>query len=468
MKESFPWESRPGGRGEKGGGTMEIPRHVRAVLETLEAAGHEAWCVGGCVRDALAGSAPEDWDVASSARPEETLALFGDRGSPTGLRHGTVTVRTPEGPVEVTTYRIDGAYYDHRRPASVTFTRSIGQDLARRDFTVNAMAQNLRGELRDPFGGREDLRRGILRCVGDPDRRFHEDALRILRGLRFAAVLGLEPEPETAGAMERNRDLLRAVAPERIQTELVKLLCGAWAGDALERHPRILGVFWPEALPMVGFDQRNVHHCRDVWRHSLAAMMETPPVPVLRCAALLHDAGKPSVFTLDEAGVGHFYGHAKAGTVLAEAMLRRLRFPNEFRERTLRLIAWHDRDIPRTEKGVRRALRALGEEDLRLLLALKRADNLAQAPAYWGRQAEIRKGEELLDRLLAEDACFSLRQLAVKGGDLLDLGLSGPAVGRTLEELLEAVVDGVLPNDRAVLLDRVRKGRETAGEGGEA
>lgn len=429
-----------------------IPEYVRAVLETLEAAGHEAWCVGGCVRDALSGRTPEDWDVTTSALPEETLASFGARALPTGLKHGTVTVKTAAGAVEVTTYRLDGDYRDHRHPERVTFTRSLEEDLARRDFTVNAVALSLRGELRDPFGGRADLERGTLRCVGDPDRRFQEDALRILRGLRFSASLGLEIEGETAAAMENNRALLGEIAPERIQTELVKLLRGAWADRALEAHPAIMGVFWPELLPMVGFDQRNIHHCYDVWRHSLAAMMAVPPAPELRCAALLHDVGKPGTFTLDEAGVGHFYGHASASERLAEGMLRRLKFPNEFRERVLRLIAWHDRDIPRTDRGVRRALRLLGEEELRLLLALKRADNLAQAPAYHGRQLELQKGEAILDRLLAEDACFSLRQLAVNGNDLLALGLRGPAVGQALETLLNRVVDGELPNERVALL----------------
>ena len=438
-------------------GMAAIPEHVREILKTLETAEHEAWCVGGCVRDTLSGRTPEDWDVTTSALPEEMLAAFGARALPTGLKHGTVTVRTAAGAVEVTTYRIDGDYRDHRHPESVTFTRSLEEDLARRDFTVNAMALGLGGELRDPFGGRRDLERGLLRCVGDPDRRLQEDALRILRGMRFAAVLGLELQRETAASMEKNRALLGEITPERIQIELVKLFRGAWAGRVLEAHPEIMGVFWPEVLPMVDFDQRNVHHCCDVWRHSLAAMMAVPPAPELRCAALLHDIGKPPAFTLDEAGVGHFYGHAKVSGRMAEGMLRRLKFPNEFRERVLRLIAWHDRDIPRTDKGVRRALRLLGEEELRLLLVLKRADNLAQAPAYRGRQLEIDKGEAILERLLAEDACFSLKQLAVNGDDLLALGLRGPAVGRALEALLNKVVDGELPNEREALLEFVTK-----------
>ena len=439
---------------------MDIPENARAVLETLETAGHEAWCVGGCVRDALLGRRPEDWDVTTSALPEETLALFGPRGSPTGLKHGTVTVKTPGGPVEVTTYRVDGAYLDHRRPESVTFTRSIEEDLGRRDFTVNAMALNLRGELRDPFGGRGDLERGILRCVGDPDRRFQEDALRILRGLRFSAVLGLEIEKGTAEAVRRNREGLRDIAPERIQVEFFKLLPGKRAAEVLRGWPEVFGVFWPELLAMVGFDQRNRHHCYDVWEHTLHALAAVPGDPVLRCAMLLHDVGKPACFTLDEKGVGHFYGHPAVSRELADRMLRRLKCAADFRETVVRLVEWHDRDIPRTDKSIRRALRILGEEDLRRLILVKRADNLGQAPAFRDRQRELDKAEEILDRLLAEDTCFSLRQLAVNGRDLLALGLSGPAVGAALEALLEKVVDGALPNEREALLEALKKDTE--------
>lgn len=430
----------------------DLPEDVRWVLRTLERTGYGAWCVGGCVRDLMLGRLPEDWDAATSALPEETMAVFGERAVPTGLRHGTVTVRTAGGAVEVTSCRIDGAYRDCRHPEEVAFTTSLEEDLRRRDFTVNAMALDLRGELRDPFGGRSDLEAGVLRCVGEPDARLREDALRILRGLRFMAVLGLAAEDATAKSLRENRALLRDIAPERIQTELTKLLCGRWAPETLRAYPEVAGVFWPELLPMVGFDQRNRHHCYDVWEHTLHALAAAPGDAALRCAALLHDIGKPSSFTVDEAGVGHFYGHAGRSCVLAEEMLRRLRYSTDFRERVVRLVAWHDRDIPRTDKGLRRALRALGEEELRLLLALKRADNLAQAPEFLDRQREIGRAEEILDRLLAEDACFSLKQLAVKGDDLLALGLRGPSVGRMLDTLLNRVIDGELPNEREALL----------------
>ena len=432
-----------------------MPLYVQTVLAALEAAGHEAWCVGGCVRDSLLGRTPEDWDVTTSALPEETLALFRGHAIPTGLRHGTVTVRADHNSVEVTTYRLDGPYRDHRRPEAVTFTRSLEEDLARRDFTVNAMALSLRGELRDPFGGREDLERRVLRCVGEPDRRFGEDALRILRCLRFAASLGFAVDPDTAAAVHRSRDLLGEIAPERIQAELWKLLTGAQAAEVLRAYPDVIGVFWPEVLPMVGFDQRNVHHCHDVWEHTLHALASSPPEAEVRCAVLLHDIGKPRCFTVDEAGVGHFYGHGALSRELADDMLRRLRCSTAFRETVVRLVDWHDRNIPRTDKSIRRALRALGETDLRRLIAVKRADNRGQAPACWDRQAELDRAEDILEKLLAEDACFSLKQLAVNGHDLLRLGLSGPALGRTLEALLDAVMAGELPNERAALLAAV-------------
>lgn len=437
-----------------------IPKTVEDVLRTLENAGYEAWCVGGCVRDRLLGREPGDWDVTTSALPEETMAAFGKRAIPTGLQHGTVTVRTEDGPVEVTTYRLDGDYRDHRRPESVTFTRSLEEDLRRRDFTINAMALSLRGELRDPFGGQTDLKNKTLRCVGDADRRFQEDALRILRGLRFAAVLGLTIEPDTAAAIHGNKELLLEIAAERIQVEFWKLLGGKDAAKVLRDYPDVIGVFWPEVLPMVGFDQQNPHHIYDAWEHTLHALDAAEADTVLRMAMLLHDIGKPRCFTADEAGVGHFYGHAKLSEEMANDMLRRLKCGSEFRERVVRLVAWHDRDIPRTEKSIRRALRALGEEDLRRLIAVKRADNRGQAPAYWDREVEIAKGEAILDQLLEQDACFSLKQLAVDGRDMAKLGFKGREIGQILDALLDAVVDGALPNDRAELLKRAEETRK--------
>ncbi len=436
---------------------MEMPGYVQNVLTALEAAGYEAWCVGGCVRDLMLGRAPEDWDVTTNALPEATMALFGSHAFPTGLRHGTVTVREEHRSVEVTTYRVDGDYHDHRRPDTVVFTPSLEEDLRRRDFTVNAMALSLRGDLRDPFGGQADLKAGVLRCVGKPERRFGEDALRILRGLRFAAVLGFAMDPAAAAGIHGHRALLKDIAAERIQVELFKLLCGKDAAAVLREYPDVVGVFWPEILPMVGFDQRNRHHCYDVWEHTLHAVEAVEPEPVLRCAMLLHDVGKPRCFTVDQDGNGHFYGHPEISRELADDMLRRLKCAAAFRETVVRLVEWHDRNIPRTDRGLRRALRALGEEDLRRLILVKRADNLAQAPEYRDTQREIDRAEAILDKLVAADACFSLGQLTVNGRDLAALGLSGSEIGRTLNALLDKVVDGELPNERTALLEAARK-----------
>ena len=283
---------------------LKIPAYVRETLTALETAGHQAYCVGGCVRDSLLGRMPEDWDVTTSALPEETMKVFGNR-----LKHGTVTVCCQEGKVETTTFRRDGVYADHRHPEQVTFTPDLTEDLARRDFTVNAMATDLRGTVYDPFNGQADLQEGILRCVGDPERRFSEDALRILRCLRFAAVLGFSVEPETDKALMTCRDLLREMAPERVHEELTKLLCGPWAPAVLRQYPQVLGVVLPEILPMVGFDQRNPHHCYDVWEHTLHALDAAPSDSVLRWAVLFHDMGKPECFALDTQGIGHFMGH---------------------------------------------------------------------------------------------------------------------------------------------------------------
>lgn len=429
-----------------------IPREVCAVLQTLERAGHEAYIVGGCVRDILMGKPPHDWDVTTSALPEETMALFDHFAIPTGLRHGTVTVRSGKTACEVTTFRTDGDYPDHRHPAAVTFTRSLREDLQRRDLTVNAMAMDVHGTLHDPFGGQADIRRRVLRCVGEPERRFQEDALRILRTLRFSATLGFAIEADTHRSLRERRDDLRYVAAERVREELTKLLCGAEVLRVLLEDPQVLGVVLPEILPCVGFDQHNRHHCYDVWGHTAHAVAVAPSDPVLRWAMLLHDLGKPSCFTLDDRGVGHFHGHHRPSAEMAETVCRRLRFDRAAAQQICMLVRYHDRPIPLTERAIRRAMNQLGVEGLRQLCAVKRADNLAQHPDYRGRQREINEGEAIMDELLRKDACFSLKQLAVNGWDMAALGLEGPAIGQMLQTLLEAVMDGAADNDRDALL----------------
>lgn len=433
-----------------------LPQEVKNVLQRLESAGHRAYAVGGCVRDTLRGVTPHDYDITTSARPEEVLALFAPHAIPTGLQHGTVTVRENHQSFEVTTFRADGVYTDHRRPDSVTFSDSLEEDLQRRDFTVNAMAMDLRGQVYDFHGGQADLRAGILRCVGEAERRFNEDALRILRGLRFASVLGYAIEPQTAAAMERCAPLLRYIAAERICEEMTKLLCGEYVLPVLLAYPKILGVFLPEILPCVGFDQQNEHHLYDVWEHTARSVAAVPPRSVLRWTMLLHDLGKPASFFTDDAGVGHFYGHDALGAEMAGAITQRLRMDKKSAQRIALLIERHMRQIEPTEKAVGRALRQIGEEALRQLLLVKRADASACHPDFaWQTQA-LDAVEAVLERLLTEDACFSLRHLAVDGRDMMALGLRGSDIGAALDELLTKVVEGTLPNEKDALLQWVR------------
>lgn len=425
---------------------------AQAVLQQLEAAGYDAFLVGGCVRDLLLGKQPDDYDMTTFARPEEVLSLFAPHAIPTGLQHGTVTVRHGGQSFEITTFRADGTYSDGRHPDAVTFSTRLEDDLQRRDFTVNAMAMDCRGELTDLFGGQEDLRRGIIRCVGNAETRFQEDALRIMRGLRFASVLGFSIEEQTAQAMVDCRQRLAQIAAERLQVEMTKLLCGIHAGEILLRFPQVIGVFLPEILPCGGFEQHSRYHCYDVWEHSCRSVDAAPQEPLLRWVMLLHDLGKPACFTMDEKG-GHFYGHPQRSAELAREIMRRLRFDKRSQQRIETLIEWHDRDIPRTEKGIRRALHAVGEEGLRQLIAVKRADNLAQHPDWRAvMQKEIDRAEEIMERLLKEENCFRISQLAVSGRDLMALGLRGQEIGAALDAALQQVLEGTLPNEKETLL----------------
>ena len=435
---------------------MAIPGNVITFLQKMEDAGHEAYIVGGCVRDMLMGKVPHDWDVTTSARPEQVLALFPGYAVPTGLKHGTVTVLWQDLSLEVTTFRTETAYRDHRHPDAVAFADTLQEDLSRRDFTVNAMAMDCRGRLTDLFGGRYDLARGLLRCVGDPEQRFAEDALRIMRCLRFAATLGFSIDSATESAIFTRKEDLSFVSAERLRDELCKLLCGADIAPILLRYPAVFGTFLPEILPCVGFDQRNRHHIYDVWEHIVRSVEAVPPTMVLRLAMLLHDIGKPACFTADDEGVGHFYGHAAKSAEMAEAVCQRLRFDKETARRVVTLVRWHDREVLCTPAAVKRALRRLGEEDFRNLAQIKRADNLAQHPDYRGRLREIDAVMTLAEQVLHADACFSLKQLAVNGHDMMALGWQGEAIGQMLETLLNAVIEGDLPNERQTLLDRAK------------
>ena len=436
---------------------MYIPASVLELMDRLEEAGFECRCVGGCVRDASLGIEPHDYDCCTAATPEEMQEIFADRQLVlAGLKHGTVGVVTAQGVVEITTFRTEGGYADSRHPDWVHFVRSLREDLARRDFTVNAMAYSPRRGLSDPFGGREDLKNGLLRAVGDPEKRFREDALRILRGLRFAARFGFQIEENTRRAMDTEIEGLDALARERVLTELVGFLLAAKADDLLNAA-NILCRLIPALGPTVGFDQHSRHHVHDVFGHIATVVERVSPTPELRLAALLHDIGKPHVFTLDQQGEGHFYGHAAVSADIANQVLLELKAPNALREEVVFLVKHHMDRCSAEERTARRLLSRHGLERMERLLEFQACDlggKGTDAPDESLR--ELQALLELLRTLAKQEGALTLKTLAVSGRDLMGLGMApGPELGRTLNALLERVLSGELPNEREALLGAV-------------
>ena len=435
---------------------FEIPSGAEHILQALTGAGYEAYLVGGCVRDLLRGVAPHDWDICTSARPEETERCFaGQRIIETGLKHGTVTVLEDGEPYAITTYRTEGPYSDSRRPDYVKFVSSLEADLARRDFTMNAIAMGLDGRLRDPFGGAADIQTGLIRCVGEPAHRFQEDGLRVMRALRFAAVLGYGIEERTAQAIHENRRMLERVAAERIRVELCKLLVGEEAGNILRQYPDVFCQFWPQLEPLVTLEQNNPWHCWGGWEHTIHAVEAAPPDLVLRLTMLLHDIGKPSCKSTDEKGIDHFYGHPAVSAKLADEMLRGLKFDNRTRERVVTLVERHDVQIPNRERSIRKWLGRLGPEVFFQLLEVKRADSMGQAhEKVKDRLAELEEMKAKAEEIVAQGQCFSLKDLAINGRDVIAAGVApGPEVGRTLDGLLDQVISGEIPNEQKDLLN---------------
>lgn len=443
--------------------SLRLPEAVCAALHALERAGYPAYVVGGCVRDGLRGLPPHDWDVCTAARPAQVHRALGAAFSvrDTGLRHGTVTAVRDGLPIEITTYRVEGAYTDGRHPDAVRFVDRVEEDLARRDFTVGAMAYSPTRGLCDPFGGQRDLEAGVLRCVGDPDARFREDALRIARGMRLAAEHGFTVEPMTAAAMERQAPLLDRIAAERIAAELTRLLTGRYAGRALRAYRTVLGRMLPELVPMYDLPQQNRHHRYDVWEHTVRAVEQVPDAPLLRWAMLLHDCDKPASKSVDERGVGHFYGHPAVSKQLTMRIAARLRFSSAFTSDLLLLVEQHDRPLGDTEKAVRRRLAQIGETHFRALLAIKKGDCVGQDTNPRDLAALCRIAC-LLEGVLAQAQCFSLRQLAIDGNDMRAIGLHGSEIGRALGRALEHVLEHPRDNRKDILLALVR-GRQTGG-----
>ena len=437
-----------------------IPQHALTVVERLERYGYEAYVVGGCVRDSLMGRSPKDWDVCTNALPEEVLRVFKRfHVIKTGLQHGTVTVMVDKQPVEVTTFRIDGNYTDNRHPDSVNFVSRVEEDLARRDFTINAMAYNPARGLVDAFGGQEDLKARIIRCVGEPDERFNEDGLRILRALRFAARYDFGIETETAFSMHRNRHLLENVSVERIFSELKGILVGEGVLGMMQAFPDIFSVIIPELAPAVGFDQRNPHHCYDVWTHTAHAVQAAPADEVLRLALLLHDIAKPATFTAGEDSKGHFYGHGEKGADMAKDIMLHLKSDTATLQTVVTLVREHDSMLPTTAPGMRRLIGRMGVELIRLLMEMKQADMAAQSTHERPqKQATLREARLLLEDVLDEAPAFTVGDLKINGRDLMDMGAKpGPAMGEILKTLLTEVQDEILPHSREAQLARAKE-----------
>lgn len=431
---------------------MKLPQTIVTILDTLENHGFAAYVVGGCVRDSLLGLPPADFDLCTSALPEQMEQVFaGQRLVLAGEKHGTVGVCTDTGVVEITTFRTEGDYRDSRHPDWVRFVGDVEQDLARRDFTVNAMAYSPTRGFADPFGGRQDLENKILRAVGAPEKRFREDALRILRGVRFAARYGLTVEPETRRAMDDQAGGLDSLSRERVFEELSKLLPLVTGADLLE-FASIMGAAIPELAPTIGFDQHSPHHAYDLYTHVAYVTGAVPGELTVRWAALLHDIGKVSTFTRDETGRGHFYGHAPAGAELAEQVLLRLKAPTRLRCQVVELIGAHMTRLQPEKKLLRRQLSRLGWEQLERELELQQADMSSKGTAEPGNLEIFPEIRRMLEEIRREDSCLKVTDLAVNGEDLMALGYQGRQIGTCLHWLLEQVLEETLPNDRQALL----------------
>ena len=440
--------------------TMDMPKNVDTAINLLQSAGFEAYAVGGCVRDSLLGKIPNDWDITTSAKPEDMKSVFADfHCIDTGIKHGTVTVVIDGEPLEITTFRLDGEYEDNRHPKSVTFTSNLGADLGRRDFTVNAMAYSKKTGTVDLFGGQNDLKNRIIRCVGDPDRRFNEDALRILRALRFASALDFEIEEKTAQSLLKNRALLGNISEERIAKELLKLVCGKGAKRILTDFAPVLFEILPELQPLYKNSHDNPHHCYDIYEHTLIAVESIDPEPTLRFAMLLHDCGKPAVKKFDENGVAHFYGHQRISAEISAQILARLKVSNKFRDEILFLVSNHDRwELYENTEKMPRYLSKFGLDGVLNLLKVMRADVLAQSPEYRYRLDQIADAEETAKNLAAQKPCLSLSELQINGRTLMDIGIpQGRKLGAVLAQLLDEVIDGVTKNTQEALTTRARE-----------
>ena len=436
---------------------IQLPEKVKYIIDTIMEAGYEAYAVGGCVRDSLLGRIPDDWDITTSAKPEQIKELF-PRTIDTGIQHGTVTVMLQKEGFEVTTYRIDGKYEDSRHPKEVTFTANLTEDLKRRDFTINAMAYNETEGLIDIFDGKGDIERKLIRCVGEARERFKEDALRMMRAVRFSAQLGYGIEEDTKAAIKELALTLKNISAERIQTELIKLVVSPHPDYLrIAYETGVTAVILPEFDKMMETEQKNPHHCYSVGEHTLCAMKSIKADKVLRLAMLFHDVGKPETLTVDEEGISHFYGHPEVGMEMTRQIMRRLKFDNDTLYKVTKLVRNHDYDISPTPKGMRRAVYKIGEDIMPMLFPVKQADMDAQSD--YKREEKQQLLDELIKvygKVLEEKDCVSLKTLAVTGSDLIAAGIKpGKEIGEILNRLLQLVIDHPEYNTKEYLMNRV-------------
>lgn len=440
-----------------------VPNNVKYLIEILEEDGYEAYIVGGCVRDSLLGRSPHDWDICTSAKPEEVCALLDCYDDIevilTGLKHGTITAHINGENYEITTFRVDGEYSDNRRPDSVEFVADVIEDLSRRDFTINAMACSNIGTLIDPWGGYEDLARGLIHCVRNPDDRFREDALRILRALRFASTYGFKIEEKAAAAIHRNKELLKNVSAERIQSELCKMLCGQGVLDILLEYKDVMAVIIPELEPCIGFNQNNPYHKYDVYDHIAHAVANYKGSDIsIKMALLLHDIGKPECYTEDHNG-GHFHGHSVPSMRIAKDVVARLKFDNVTRDEVIDLVLYHDSVIEPTTRTVKRWLNKIGFDLLNKLVFVRVADIYAHSEINQDSRRDKILGVKLIAKdIVAKQQCFSIKDLAINGYDVMNLGVpSGPDVGCVLDWLLCQVLDEEIENDHDLLINEAKR-----------
>ena len=433
--------------------TLNIPSKAKTIITLLENAGFEAFCVGGAVRDSIMGLNPTDWDITTSASPEDTVMVFKDyKTVDTGLKHGTLTVVIDKTPFEVTTYRVDGDYNDNRHPENVHFTKKLSDDLSRRDFTVNALAYNDKTGLVDLYGGQEDIYNSIIKTVGNPSARFQEDGLRIMRALRFASVLGFTIESETAKAIHDNKDLLKNISAERLAVELSKLVCGKNAFNILMEYWDVLSVFIPEIKSAIGFKQYGKKHAYDVWEHICHTVDTIPQDKVLRLTMLLHDLGKIPTHKLDENGNSTFKNHATIGGDMAREILTRLRFDKKTINRVSFLVANHDFEPPLSKTDLKKHLKNKTVDDIKTLLTIKKSDRGALSESYRDISKESEQCLKWLDEIEKNNECCKIAQLAITGDDLKKKGLKGEDIGKALDTLLDAVIEGKLQNKKEDLL----------------